>query len=121
MSEIIQRGLFDSMEDTSSVNGAAIKEIRGLVYVPELLSSAAQTQLLQEIDARQWMTDLRRRVQHYGYRYDYRSRSVDRSMRLGDLPSWAVTVAELLQGRGLFDRVPDQVIVNEYEPGQGIS
>ena len=30
-------------------------------------------------------------------------------------------VAQRLQEQGYFDTVPDQVIVNEYEPGQGIS
>jgi alkylated DNA repair dioxygenase AlkB len=122
MTEIRQRNLFDSHDELiPPTNRAAIALIEGLVYVPNLLAPVAQAQLLREIDAQHWMTVLRRRVQHYGYRYDYRSRSVDRSMRLGDLPAWAVTVADLFQGRGLLARSPDQVIVNEYEPGQGIS
>src|SRR5262245_53933961 len=102
MTEIKQRSLFDPPEEpTLPTNAAAVALIEGLVYIPDLLAPAAQPQLLREIDAQPWMTDLRRRVQHYGYRYDYRSRSVDRSMRLGDLPGWAVAVAELLQGRRL--------------------
>jgi alkylated DNA repair dioxygenase AlkB len=122
MTDIRQRGLFDAEEVAAPpVNAAATSLIEGLVYVPDLLAPPAQAQLLREFDAQPWMTDLRRRVQHYGYRYDYRSRSVDRSMRLGDLPPWAVGVAELLRERGLLNRAPDQVIVNEYEPGQGIS
>jgi len=27
-------------------------------------------------------------VQHYGYRYDYKARTIDHSMRLGELPQW---------------------------------
>jgi alkylated DNA repair dioxygenase AlkB len=99
----------------------AVSGIGGLAYVAGFLTPGEQTGILQEIDARPWMTELKRRVQHYGYRYDYRARSVDRSMRLGDLPSWALVVVERLQARGLIARPPDQLIVNEYEAGQGIS
>jgi alkylated DNA repair dioxygenase AlkB len=122
MTESRQRGLFDSAEEViPTLNASATGIVEGLVYVPGLLSAEAQGQLLREIDSQPWITELRRRVQHYGYRYDYRSRSVDHSMRIGELPVWALTVAALLQGHGLLSRPPDQVIVNEYEPGQGIS
>jgi alkylated DNA repair dioxygenase AlkB len=60
-------------------------------------------------------------VQHYGYRYDYRSRSVDPSMYLGELPEWARGLDARLLGAGVTTRASDQVIVNEYEPGQGIA
>ncbi|MDQ3774229.1 MAG: alpha-ketoglutarate-dependent dioxygenase AlkB [Pseudomonadota bacterium] len=41
-------------------------------------------------------------------------------MRIGELPDWAQAVAGQLVDRCLFPAMPDQVIVNEYEPGQGI-
>jgi alkylated DNA repair dioxygenase AlkB len=116
MTEPVQRGLFD----LSPSSTASVDRIAGLVYVADFLPPAVQGQLLQQIDVLPWMTELKRRVQHYGYRYDYRSRSVDRSMRLGDLPEWASSVATLLEQSGLIARPPDQLIVNEYEPGQGI-
>jgi alkylated DNA repair dioxygenase AlkB len=122
MTDIGQRDLFDAAEPTGpGTNEAALARVEGLVYVPDLVAPDDQARLLGEIDAAPWMTELRRRVQHYGYRYDYRSRSVDPSMRLGDLPDWAVALAEVMRARGLLARAPDQVIVNEYEPGQGIN
>ena len=43
-------------------------------------------------------------------------------MHLGALPDWLANVAQKLYDEtGLFDRVPEQVIVNEYLPGQGIA
>lgn len=43
-------------------------------------------------------------------------------MHLGALPGWLANVAQKLYAEtGLFDRVPEQVIVNEYLPGQGIA
>jgi alkylated DNA repair dioxygenase AlkB len=95
--------------------------IEGLQYIPAFLTPAEQSRLLDEVDARPWLTELKRRVQHYGYRYDYRSRSVDRSLYLGPLPDWAAALAGSLLERGLLGRLPDQLIVNEYQPGQGIS
>jgi alkylated DNA repair dioxygenase AlkB len=113
--------MIDPSPATPSINAAALSRVAGLTYVTDFVTPAAQTQLLQEIDAQPWMTELKRRVQHYGYRYDYRSRSVDRSMRLGDLPEWACGAAQALLERGLIGRPPDQLIINEYEAGQGIS
>jgi alkylated DNA repair dioxygenase AlkB len=93
----------------------------GARVVPDYLTVEQETALLAEIDARPWLTDLKRRVQHYGYRYDYRSKGVDVSRRLGGLPDWAAVLAARLQADGLIEAVPDQLIVNEYEPGQGIA
>lgn len=98
-----------------------LARVPGLSYYPEFISPELHDTLLREVDAQPWRGDLKRRVQHYGYRYDYKARSVDISMRLGDLPEWARQVAEMFRERGLVGEMPDQLIVNEYEPGQGIS
>lgn len=96
-------------------------DIKGLLYQPHFLSATEQGRILAEIDARPWQYGLKRRVQHYGYQYDYKSRRIDRSMHLGPLPSFAVEVAELLIAKSLITQMPDQAIINEYLPGQGIS
>ena len=95
----------------------------GVVYEPEFLRSDECERLLADIDARdeQWRDDLRRRVQHYGWRYDYKARAVTADMRIGPLPDFIRPVAERLREGGWFAETPDQVIVNEYEPGQGIA
>lgn len=95
-------------------------EVPDLLYSPEFISREEEAELLRNIDREPWLSDLRRRVQHYGYKYDYRSRSIDDSMRMGPLPAWLLPIRERLVERGLFCTQPDQVIVNEYEPGQGI-
>jgi alkylated DNA repair dioxygenase AlkB len=77
--------------------------------------------LIDTIDHQPWITELRRRVQHYGYRYDYKARTVTADMHLGPLPAWLVPLCQELHERGLMPRLADQVIVNEYEPGQGIA
>lgn len=87
----------------------------------DFVSEQAAGSLLAAIDASTWRADLKRRVQHYGWRYDYRERRVTDDMRLGPLPKWLTTAAEAVGDLMEFDRQPDQVIVNEYLPGQGIS
>lgn len=63
-----------------------------------------------------------RRVKQYGWRYDYRARAITSDMRVGPLPDWLLALAQrLYEETGLFERVPEQVIVNEYGPGQGIA
>lgn len=98
-----------------------IKEISGLVYEPKFLNEGECHDLLREIDSQTWMRDLQRRVQHYGWRYDYSARFVSEELRIGPLPDWILIFAERLHQMEWFDRIPDQVIVNEYEPGQGIA
>lgn len=93
----------------------------GLRYIPNYLSSDEQIHLLETIDWQPWSSELRRRVQHYGFRYDYKKRAVEPSMYLGELPGWLDNLAERLHQDGLTDTAPDQVIINEYEPGQGIA
>ena len=42
-------------------------------------------------------------------------------MFIGQLPSWAMTMAQRLFDEKHISELPDQLIINEYEPGQGIA
>lgn len=98
-----------------------INEVPGLVYRSEFMSGDEEAAVIREIDGSEWIEELRRRVQHYGWRYDYRERTVRDSMRLGSLPEWAKPIAERLVRDGLQPEMPDQLIVNEYSESQGIA
>ncbi|MCY3729183.1 MAG: alpha-ketoglutarate-dependent dioxygenase AlkB [Nitrospira sp.] len=99
-----------------------IPEISGLHYLPGFLTRTQQDDALRYISDSDWMYDLERRVQHYGWRYDYRAKNIARDMRIGPLPPWLDNIAKrLYHETELFDDVPDQAIVNEYEAGQGIA
>lgn len=90
-------------------------DIQGLQYVPEFITQGEEQTLASKIDDQPWLADLKRRVQHYGYKYDYKVRSVMPDSYLGPLPNWLKETTDKLLFR------PDQAIVNEYLPGQGIS
>ena len=82
--------------------------ISGLTYIPDFITSTEHDFLLSQMDQ-----DLRRRVQHYGYKYDYKARTIDHNAYLGSLPGWLSSVSNKLLNDGIFLAVPDQVIVNE--------
>jgi len=95
--------------------------VAGLTYIPDYIDAATESTLIDTIDAQPWITELKRRVQHYGWRYDYKARSITNDLRIGSLPDWLQNYAAVLQQAGYFSETPDQVIINEYQPGQGIS
>lgn len=95
--------------------------VKGLHYVPNFLSKMEQQSIINDINAETWLTDIKRRVQHYGYKYNYKARNLDHSMFLGPLPSWIQSIGNRLHKEGFFESIPDQVIINEYIPGQGIA
>ena len=113
-------GRLDAAADTHAKPPAVV--IPGLVYQPNFIDEEHERRLVNWIDQdeRAWSNELRRRVQHYGWRYDYKARGVDPQSRLGELPPPLADLAWRLFNEKLVPQVPDQVIVNEYEAGQGI-
>lgn len=95
--------------------------ISGLRYISDYITEKEEQALITQIDAQVWMTPFQRRVQHYGYVYDYKKRSVTKDMFLGHLPEWLAEIAGRIHAGGYISAVPDQVIINDYFPGQGIA
>ena len=101
-----------------------VDNVPGLKFVEGFLTQEEQDDCVRQVDAAmdQWLNDLSRRVQHYGWRYDYKARAITPDMLIGALPDWLSRLAhKLYEETGVFERVPEQVIVNEYLPGQGIA
>lgn len=98
-----------------------MKKIKGLRYIENYISESMEQLLLNAVEGEEWLTSLKRRVQHYGYKYDYKARAIDSSHYLGDLPLWSNEILAMLGMEDFINRPFDQLIVNEYLPGQGIS
>ena len=114
-----ETGLFPNLSPTRAAEKPI--EVPGLVYRPDFITADEESDLVGLIDAQEWNADLKRRVQHYGWKYDYNARRIDKSMHIGSLPKWAQQLSDrLVQERLMHDR-PDQLIVNEYCGKQGIS
>lgn len=75
-------------------------------YIPDYIDEAYEVALLSTIDGSTWLGDLRRRVQHYGFRYDYRARRVTVDSCLGPLPDWLAVMADRLRKDGISTSNP---------------
>jgi len=95
------------------------ESIQGLYYVKNFLSEEESINLLKVIDQQKWLDVINRRVQHYGYIYDYKRRNV--SEKIGEIPDWCNFILDMLKENKLISKIPNQLIINEYNPGQGIS
>ncbi|MEW5315958.1 MAG: hypothetical protein WDW38_007352 [Sanguina aurantia] len=112
--------------------------VPGLLLLPGFVTEAEERELLAAVEGGAWTTLAKRRVQHYGHMFDYTARHVGE--RLGPLPQWVTAVAGRVQqvtgadphptthGRACMgaDSAPtappiDQLTVNEYTPGVGLS
>lgn len=114
-----QRLLFDTPHGSQVIRD--YMDVPGLIFFSGFISPSEQNEVLINLDGHDWLVDLKRRVQHYGYKYDYRARRVDHSMYVGELPKFAKQLAAKLKSDGLMPKMADQLIINEYLPGQGIS
>jgi len=109
--------------DTPLKRGSS-KQLRppeGLTIIEDFISDEDESNLLELIDCFEWDTSMSRRVQHYGWRYDYKARKVDQNSYLGPLPNWISALGRRLFDLGYLSHVPDQVIINEYVGSQSIS
>lgn len=113
--------LFGYRKTDNEVTLDNAKHISGLNVQFEFISKEEEKQLLLDIDKNDWLSDLKRRVQHYGYKYDYKARRVDQSFFIGEIPSWINFLRDRLQEKQLISFKPDQAIINEYVDDQGIA
>jgi alkylated DNA repair dioxygenase AlkB len=97
----------------------------GLTYVPNSLSPDDQRILAHEIVNRPWDDTLKRLTQQYGYRYDYGKGPLE---KCEEIPEAMMNVyknvcknSENEEIRALGAKeLPNQLIINHYEPGEGI-
>ncbi len=113
-----QEALFNALDDAlNSQNLANI--IYGLIYQDDFISDEYANSLIQEIDKNKWLPDLTRKVQHYGYKYDYRNRIVENLGGILNFPQFLIELNGMI--RKTFNLNFNSAIINEYKSGQGIS
>jgi len=95
-------------------------DIPGLVYLPGFIDPAQDAELIRQLDEQPWEEIRRGRVQNYGYTFSYQNKgSVDRET-FREPPAFLQALSEQLVERDVFPNAPECLIVNDYEPGQGI-
>ncbi|XP_033631422.1 alkylated DNA repair protein alkB homolog 8-like [Asterias rubens] len=101
----------------------------GLILIDDFITPEMEKELMQSV---QWekqescqdvvqQTLKHRRVQHFGYEFNYATNNIDKGNPLPDpMPSLYDDVISRIMATGLIQFRPDQITVNEYQPGQGI-
>lgn len=95
-----------------------ILPVPGLRLIKNFITEAEETFLWQEVNKLPWNTDIKRRHQVHGYRYDPQTKS--QLIRVEELPICFSTICDKIMEEKLMAERPDSCVVNEYEPGQGI-
>jgi len=105
-------------------------KIVGLHYLENIIDEKYAEELLNELDAKQWIPITNnhnsRMVQHYGYKYNYKTGNIkDVTESIPNFMEKLVNdLSEICKTRLKLQNIPyifNQCIVNNYEIGQGIS
>jgi alkylated DNA repair dioxygenase AlkB len=105
-----QKELFDTSEATASV-------VPGFSMRINYLSVAEEIELLARVNEGVWDTEWRRRVQRFGAGYGpANNRAV-----IATFPGWLAELAQQVGRDAGFERFPENCVINEYLPGQGIA
>ena len=117
--------------------------VPGLLLIKDFISAAEEKQLLDYVNSQKWQEVRLRKMQHYGYSFNYQVNNVNRTKEGASIPqpfhfliermkvlgaleeqlvarraAAAESAASSSSGSVLFE--PDQLTVNRYEPGSGI-
>jgi len=91
--------------------------IPGLRLIKDYISREEERELIVNIDSETWDDTLKRRTQQYGYEYSFKTKNITGEVK--PIPKWADNIINRV--KTFFPRTPEQIIINEYLPGQGIS
>ncbi|KAI8144962.1 hypothetical protein BJV82DRAFT_606914 [Fennellomyces sp. T-0311] len=100
-------------------------QVPGLLLFTDFVSPEEEAALIEAVDSNQWCglgispnPELKRRTQQYGHLFSYRYRKVLED--LGPLPDFSNDIVDRIMEHELMPNVPNHLLVNEYNLGQGI-
>jgi len=104
-------------------------ELSGLYYFPKVIGPELSADIIDYLNDQEWKgvsaSETGRKVQQYGFEYDYSTRKGSEFKKVEDIPELLLTLQKL--GLDVIDDLKldkcslNQCIVNKYEPKQGIS
>lgn len=94
----------------------------GLIYLENFITSDEEEFLIENIDCMPWDTKISRRRQQYGFPYDIGKKKLNTLEQVPPIPKWLDdTISIKLYDLKYMPQLAEQVIINEYLPGQGIA
>jgi alkylated DNA repair dioxygenase AlkB len=91
--------------------------VEGLIYEDNFVSEQDEKVMIEFINSREWSNKLSRRTQHYGFEYSYDRKNT--ITQASPIPEQFNFLVEKLNKK--FGKKFNQLIINEYQCGQGIS
>ncbi|XP_065845736.1 alkylated DNA repair protein alkB homolog 8-like isoform X2 [Oscarella lobularis] len=122
-SPIIYLSYVNNLPDNDAVLHSKVRLPPGLCLYPDFITSDEEELLMKVFDEMPVKSNgLRhRRVSHYGYEFFYGMNDVDVTRPLDkDIPKELDFVIERMMNLDSIQWKPNQLTVNDYEPGQGI-
>ncbi|XP_071962984.1 alpha-ketoglutarate-dependent dioxygenase alkB homolog 6-like [Antedon mediterranea] len=87
-------------------------------YIPNFITPEEEKYMQHQVyygtPKPQWTTLLNRRLQQWG------GNPHPKGMVREKIPQWLDTIIKKIVALGVFGKAPNHVLINEYEPGQGI-
>ncbi|EFC47941.1 predicted protein, partial [Naegleria gruberi] len=112
-----------------------------LYVIENFITEEEEAKIMEQVEPKNWVIELQRRVQHYGFKFDYDIRSIDFNTQVEPIPEYTTNIMNRMKEAmkkkkeendstimsdefiSTFDFEtynPDQLTINEYQPGQGI-
>ena len=91
--------------------------MESITYIKDFLTTNEESELIDYINTMEWNEDISRKTQHYGYKYSYNIKNTLEKAK--PIPIIFNNIIDKLNE--MFNIIFDQLIVNHYLPGQGIS
>ena len=93
-----------------------ISSVPGLVLKENVITEEYEAEIINWLDGQEWSTELPRRTQHYGYKYNYKSTILILGNPFVDCIEW---IRKDLIDKNVMLKC-NQCIVNEYTQSQNI-
>ncbi|EGR33100.1 hypothetical protein IMG5_061460 [Ichthyophthirius multifiliis] len=97
-------------------------EIPGIFYFPNFITEEQENYIIQQIDEKPWIKLSKRQVQHYGYEFIYGQNTINKEKKTNPIPDFLSNMVQQLNEYIKNKQKPlDQLTINDYKPGNGIS
>ena len=93
--------------------------VPGLFLYPDFINETMEADLIQELDSQTWVVDYNRRLQYFGYRNELEAPYNLIKIPV-EMPPLILELSRTIVEQKVVAIQPDQVIINEYAPGEGL-
>jgi alkylated DNA repair dioxygenase AlkB len=91
----------------------------GFSLINDYLTEAEEKKLIDQINDQEWVVDYQRRLQYYNYRNEL-FEPYDLIPIPYKIPDFLEKIIDKMITDNIVTERPDQIIINEYKPGEGL-